>query len=88
MSTEIMAPRKNKRSNTSRTIAQAIIKPYASKTVKPTYGDIMIDIPHDREGSSNPQVIPKRSRDVSGTEDKVLSMYAKGMSQGSIPKFV
>lgn len=135
MSTEIMAPRKNKRSNASRAIAQAIIneyKPntaedmqealkdifgpmfesmlqgemdshlgyenndhgakntsnrrngYASKTVKSTYGDITIDVPRDREGSFNPQVIPKRSRDVSGIEDKVLSMYAKGMSQRDI----
>lgn len=135
MSTEIMAPRKNKRSNASRAIAQAIIneyKPntaqdmqealkdifgpmfesmlqgemeshlgyenndhgakntsnrrngYASKTVKSTYGDITIDVPRDRQGSFDPQVIPKRSRDVSGIEDKVLSMYAKGMSQRDI----
>lgn len=57
---------------------------YSHKTVKSTYGDIEVDVPRDRDGSFKPQVIPKRSRDVSGIEDKVLSMYAKGMSQRDI----
>lgn len=41
-------------------------------------GDVEIDTPRDREGSFDPQLIPKRTKDVSGVEDKVLSMYAKG----------
>lgn len=57
---------------------------YTNKTVKSTYGDITIDVPRDREGSFEPRAIPKRSRDVSGIEDKVLAMYAKGMSQRDI----
>lgn len=57
---------------------------YSHKTVKTTYGDIPIDVPRDRDASFEPQAIPKRSRDVSGIEDKVLSMYAKGMSQRDI----
>lgn len=57
---------------------------YGHKTVKTTYGDIPIDVPRDRDASFDPQSIPKRSRDVSGIEDKVLSMYAKGMSQRDI----
>lgn len=135
MSTQLMAPRKNKRSNASMAIAQAIINEYqpknaeemqdalkdifgpmfeamlqgemdahlgyeandhgykdtenrrngySNKTVKTTYGDIPVAVPRDRDASFDPQTIPKRSRDVSGIEDKVLSMYAKGMSQRDI----
>ena len=47
-------------------------------------GDVEIDTPRDREGSFDPQLIPKRTKDVSGVEDKVLSMYAKGKSQRDI----
>ena len=57
---------------------------YSSKTVKSTYGDIPVEVLRDRDASFEPQAIPKRSRDVSGIEDKVLSMYARGMSQRDI----
>lgn len=57
---------------------------YISKTVKSTYGNIPVEVPRDRDGSFEPVAIPKRTRDVSGIEDKVLSMYAKGMSQRDI----
>lgn len=43
-----------------------------------------MDVPRDRESTSEPQAIPKRTRDVSGIEDKVLAMYARGMSQRDI----
>lgn len=135
MSNALMAPRKNKRSEASRAIAQAIIDQYQPtnaeemqdalkdifgpmfeamlqgemdshlgygandhgykdtdnrrngyihKTVKTTYGDIPVDVPRDRDATFEPQAIPKRTRDVSGIEDKVLSMYARGMSQRDI----
>lgn len=57
---------------------------YNSKTLKSTYGDIPVEVPRDRNASFEPQVIPKRTRDVSGIEDKVLAMYARGMSQRDI----
>lgn len=57
---------------------------YTHKTVKTTYGDVPVDVPRDREATFEPQVIPKRTRDVSGIEGKVLSMYARGMSQRDI----
>ena len=57
---------------------------YISKTVKSTYGDIPVEVPRDRDASFEPQAIPKRTRDVSGIEEKVLSMYARGMSQRDI----
>jgi len=61
---------------------------YGSKTPKSTYGDIPVDVPRDREASFEPQAIPKRTKDVSGNDDKVLSMYAKGMSQRDIAKTI
>lgn len=57
---------------------------YIHKNVKTTYGDIPVDVPRDREATFEPQAIPKRTRDISGIEDKVLSMYARGMSQRDI----
>lgn len=57
---------------------------YIEKTVRTTQGNIEIRSPRDRDGSFEPQVIPKRSREVSGIEDKVLAMYARDMSQRDI----
>ena len=57
---------------------------YTHKSIKTSMGEVEIDAPRDRDGSFAPQLIPKRSKDVSGIEDKVLSMYAKGMSQRDI----
>jgi len=57
---------------------------YTHKTVKSSMGDIEIDSPRDRDASFKPQIIPKRTTDVSGIEDKVLAMYARGMSQRDI----
>ena len=57
---------------------------YSKKTVTTTGGNLDIRVPRDRDGSFTPLLIGKRQRDVSGIEDKVLSMYAKGMSQRDI----
>ena len=43
---------------------------YTDKTIKTSMGDIAIRTPRDREGSFTPQIIPKRSRDVSGISAK------------------
>lgn len=57
---------------------------YTEKSVKTSFGEVDIKTPRDREGSFEPQLIAKRQRDVSGIENKVLSMYARGMSQRDI----
>lgn len=54
------------------------------KTLKTTMGEAPIKAPRDRDGSFDPLIIPKRTRDVSAIEGKVLSMYARGMSQRDI----
>ena len=57
---------------------------YTHKTLKTSIGEVPIDVPRDRDGSFEPQVVPKRQTDVSSIEGKVLSMYARGMSQRDI----
>lgn len=57
---------------------------YGSKTLKTSRGEVKIDVPRDRDGTFEPVVIPKRQKDVSEIEDKVLAMYARGMSQRDI----
>lgn len=57
---------------------------YSKKTVRTTNGNIPINVPRDREATFEPKIIPKRSKDLASIEDKVLSMYAKGMSQRDI----
>lgn len=53
---------------------------YSYKNIKTTCGETSVAVPGDRDAIFEPQAVPKRVRDVSGTEGKVLSMYAKGMS--------
>lgn len=57
---------------------------YGNKTLKTSFGEVAIGVPRDREASFEPELIPKRKRDVSDIEGKVLSMYARGMSQRDI----
>ncbi len=47
-------------------------------------GPIELDIPRDRKSEFTPKLIPKFKRDVSGIEDKVISLYARGMSTRDI----
>lgn len=57
---------------------------YIHKNVKTAYGEVPIDVPRDREATFEPQLVPKRTKDISGIEDKVLALYGKGMSQRDI----
>ena len=57
---------------------------YSSKKLKTSMGEIEIEAPRDRDSSFDPQIIPKQTKDVGEIEDKVLTMYAKGMSQRDI----
>ena len=57
---------------------------YSTKTVKSQYGEFPIDIPRDRNGEFEPKLIPKYQRDISGIEEKVISLYARGMSTRDI----
>lgn len=57
----------------------------ASKSVKTAHGTVEIATPRDREGSFSPQILPKRETTLGeGLDNKVLSLYAKGMSYAAI----
>ena len=51
---------------------------------KSQYGEFQIDVPRDRNGEFEPKLIPKYQRDISGIEEKVISLYARGMSTRDI----
>lgn len=57
---------------------------YSPKTVKSQYGEFQVDIPRDRAGEFEPKIIPKYQRDISGIEEKVISLYARGMTTRDI----
>lgn len=57
---------------------------FSKKTVNTTLGKIDLKIPRDRDGEFEPKVVAKRQTDVSGIEEKVISMYAKGMTTRDI----
>lgn len=57
---------------------------YSKKTVKTQLGEIDIKVPRDRNGSFEPQIIGKYDRNADGMEEKILSLYACGMSQRDI----
>lgn len=50
------------------------------KTLKGEFGELPIDIPRDRLGSFEPQLIPKHQTRWNGFDEKILSLYARGMS--------
>ena len=57
---------------------------HSTKNLKSQYGEFQIDVPRDRNGEFEPKLIPKYQRDISGIEEKVVSLYAGGMSTRDI----
>lgn len=57
---------------------------YSQKTVKTQLGEVELKIPRDRNGEYEPKIIGKYNRNVDGMEEKILSLYACGMSQRDI----
>ncbi len=56
----------------------------SSKTVQGDLGEVTIDTPRDRDGSFEPQLVPKYQRRMVGFDEKILALYAKGMSTRDI----
>ncbi len=57
---------------------------YTPKTVKSKFGEIDLEVPRDRKSDFEPQGVRKRQKDISGLEEKIISMYAKGMTTRDI----
>lgn len=53
---------------------------YNKKKLNSKYGQVDVEIPRDRDSSFEPQLIKKRETILEGTEDLIISLYAKGMS--------
>ena len=58
------------------------------KTVRSDVGDLTIATPRDREGTFEPQLIGKHQRRVPGFDEKILALYAKGMTTRDIQEIV
>lgn len=57
---------------------------YKSKRINSSYGSMDIQVPQDRRSSFEPQVVKKRQKDISDIDQKIISMYAKGMTTRQI----
>lgn len=58
---------------------------YSQKHLKTSFGDVDINVPRDRKGEFEPQLVKKHQTTLTGDiEEKILSMYAKGMSTNDI----
>ena len=55
-----------------------------SKTVLTEVGPVEIDVPRDRDGSFEPKIVPKRQRRLSGVDELVISLSAKGLTTGEV----
>ena len=61
---------------------------YKSKRVNSSYGSMDIDVPQDRKSTFEPQVVKKRQKDISDIDQKIISMYAKGMTTRQISETI
>lgn len=57
---------------------------YKEKQVNSSYGSMKIEVPQDRKSTFEPQIVKKRQKDISDIDQKIISMYAKGMTTGQI----
>ena len=57
---------------------------YKSKRINSSYGSMDIQVPPDRKSTFEPQVVRKRQKDISEIDQKIISMYAKGMTTRQI----
>jgi putative transposase len=57
---------------------------YSKKTVQSTQGDLDLSIPRDRNGDFEPILVPKHQRRLSGLDEKILALYARGTSTRDI----
>lgn len=60
----------------------------SKKTVKSSHGPVELDIPRDRDSDFEPIAVKKHQRDISSFDQKIISMYARGMTTRDIQEHV
>lgn len=55
-----------------------------NKKVRSSYGEFEINVPQDRNGTFDPQIVKKRQKDISEIDQKIISMYARGLTTRQI----
>ena len=61
---------------------------FSKKTVKSELGPVELNIPRDRNGEFEPKILPKHQRNITGIEDKIMALYAAGMTTRDIAEQV
>ena len=61
---------------------------HSTKTVRSEYGEVALTVPRDRNGSFEPVVVKKHQKNVTGIEDQILALYAKGVSTREIQDYL
>lgn len=61
---------------------------YSKKTIKSELGPVELNIPRDRNGEFEPQIIPKHQRNITRIEEKIMALYAAGMTTRDIAEQV
>lgn len=61
---------------------------YSKKQVMTDVGELEVAIPRDREGSFTPQLVPKHERRLKGFDERIIAMYARGMTVREIQAFL
>jgi putative transposase len=56
----------------------------SKKKVKAEFGEIELEVPRDRQATFEPKIVPKGERRLPGFDDKILSLYARGMTTRDI----
>ena len=58
---------------------------YKSKQIITSYGGMEIEVPQDRKSTFEPKIVKKRQKDISEIDQKIISMYAKGILPIRVP---
>ena len=61
---------------------------YKPKRVNSSYGTMEIEVPQDRKSTFDPKIVRKRQKDISDIDQKIISMYAKGMTTRQISETI
>lgn len=61
---------------------------YKQKQIRSKYGETTLSVPQDRNSTFEPKVVKKRQKDISAIEDKMISLYAKGMTTRQISEII